>query len=69
MKIGEQSYACGIYSEVFGVAELRVLWLQRIPCLRRWVVHLSHSLIFNKENSSSNSVLSLFHVLRFDEYI
>ena len=33
------------------------------PCLRSWVVLLSHSLIVNKENSSSNLVLSLFHVL------
>ena len=31
--------------------------------LRIWVVFLSHSLIVNKENSSSNLVLSLFHVL------
>ena len=43
-------------------AELRVLWLQRSPFLRRWVVHLSHSLIINKEIYSSNIVLSLFHV-------
>ena len=46
-----------------GEAELRVLWLQRIPCLRSWVVILSHSLIVNKDNSSCNIVLSLFHVL------
>ena len=66
---GEQSYAGGIYSEVFGAVEIKVLWLQRSPCLRLWVVHLSHSLIVNKENSSSNFVLSLFHVLGFDECI
>ena len=46
-----------------GAAELRVLWLERSPYLRSWVVLLSHSLIVNKENSSSNIVLSLFHVL------
>ena len=63
MNIGEQIYAGGISLEVFGAVEIRVLWLYRIPCLRRWVVHLSHSLIVNKENSSSNFLLSLFHVL------
>ena len=63
MNLGEQSYAGGKYSKVFGAAELRILWLQRSPCLRHWVVHLSHSVIVNKENSSSNIVLSLFHVL------
>ena len=63
MNLGEESYAGGISSEVFGAEKLRVLCLQRSPCSsRRWVVHLSHSLIVNKENSSSNSVLSLFHV-------
>ena len=62
MNLGEKSYAGGLYSEFFGVVELRVLWLQRIPCLRLWVVLLSHSLIVNKEKSSSNIVLSLFHV-------
>ena len=30
---------------------------------QRWVVLLSHPLIVNKENSSSNIVLSPFHVL------
>ena len=69
MNLGEQSYADGISSKVFGAAEIRVLWLQRSPCLRRWVVHLSHSLIVNKENPSSNFVLSLFHVSLVDEYI
>ena len=67
--IGEKSYVAGIYSEVFGAAELRVLWLQRSPCLRHWVVHLSHSLIVNKEDYFSNFVLSLFHVLGFDKYM
>ena len=62
MNIGEQSYAGGISSESFGAEKLRILCLQRSPCLRRWVVHLSHSLIVNKDNSSSNFVLSLFHV-------
>ena len=52
-----------VYPNNIGVAELKVIWLQRSPCLRRWVVHLSHSLIVNKENSYSNIVLSLFHVL------
>ena len=69
MNIGDQSYAGGISSEVFGAAKLRVLWLHRSPCLKCWVVHLSHSLIVNKDNSSSNIVLSLFHVLWFDKYI
>ena len=62
MNLGEQSYAGGISSE------LRVLWLQS-PCLRHWVVHLSHSLIVNKDNSSSNIVLSLFSCIMVDEYI
>ena len=48
MNLGEKSYAGGISSEVFGVVEIRVLWLQRSPCLRRWVVHLSHSLLLIK---------------------
>ena len=69
MNLGEQSYAGGISLEFFGVVKLRVLWLQWSSCFRCWVVHLSHSLIVNKENSSSNFVLSLFHVLGFDEYI
>ena len=69
MNLGEQSYAGGISSKVFGAEKLKILWLHRSPCLRRWVVHLSHSLIVNKENYSSNFVLSLFHVLGFDEYI
>ena len=51
-----------VYIHNLGVAELRVLWLQRSPCLRSWVVLLSHSSIVNKENSSSNLVLILFHV-------
>ena len=51
-----------VYLQSLGVAKLRVLWLQRSPCLRSWVVRLSHSSIVNKENSSSNLVLSLFHV-------
>ena len=62
MNLKEKSYAGGISSEFFGAIELRVLWLQRSPLFRRWVVHLSHSLIVNKENSSSNFMLSLFHV-------
>ena len=48
MNLGEQIDASGISSEVFGAIELRVLWLQRNPCLKCWVVHLSHSLIVNK---------------------
>ena len=51
-----------VYLQSLGAAKLRVLWLQRSPCLRSWVVLLSHSSIVNKENSSSNLVLSLFHV-------
>ena len=62
MNLGEKIYAGGISSEVFGAAKLRVLWLQRSPCIRCWVVHLSHSLIVNKENYSSNFVLNIFHV-------
>ena len=44
---------------------LQKYWNNRTqsPCLRSWVVLLSHSLIVNKENYSSNIVLSLFHVL------
>ena len=52
-----------VYLQNLGAAKLRFFWLQRSPCLRSWVVLLSHSLIVNKENSSSNIVLSLFHVL------
>ena len=37
-RLGEKSYAGGLYTEFFGVVELRILWLQRSPCLRRWVV-------------------------------
>ena len=48
MILGEQSYAGGVYSEVFGAVELRILWLQRSPCLRRWVVILTHSLLLIK---------------------
>ena len=62
MNLRKQSYASGISSEVFGAVELRVLWLQRSPCLRSYVVLLSHSPIVNKENSSSNLVLCIFHV-------
>ena len=51
-----------VYLQNIGTTELIVLWLQRSPCPRNWVVLLSHSLIVNKENSSSNLVLSLFHV-------
>ena len=32
-RLGEQSYAGGLYIEVFGAVELRILWLQSIPCL------------------------------------
>ena len=51
-----------VYLQSLGVAELIFLWLQSSPCLRSWVVLLSHSSIVNEENSSSNLVLSLFHV-------
>ena len=30
-----------VYLESLGAAELRVLWLQRSPCVRSWVVFLS----------------------------
>ena len=63
MNPGEKSYASGISSNVFEAAKLGFFWLQRSPCLRGWVVHLSHSLIVNKDNSCSNIVLSLFHAL------
>ena len=52
-----------VYLQNLGEAKLSVFWLQRNPYLRSWVVFLSFSLIVNKENSSSNLVLSLFHVL------
>ena len=51
-----------VYLQNIGAAELRVLWSQRIHCVKRWVVLLSYSSLVNKENSSSNLVLSLFHV-------
>ena len=38
ISLGEQSHGGGFYTEVFGAVELRILWLQRSPCLRRWVV-------------------------------
>ena len=58
-----------VYFQSLGVAKLRVLWLQRIPCVRSWFVLLSRSLVVNKENSSSNLVLSLFHVYCLNEYV
>ena len=51
-----------VYLQNLGAAELKVLWLQRSPCLISWVVFLSYSSIVNKENSSSNLVLCIFHV-------
>ena len=51
-----------VYLQNLGAAEHRVLWLQRSPYLRRCVVLLSYSSIVNKDNSSSNLVLSPFHV-------
>ena len=62
MNFGREKLCWWYIFKNLGAAELRVLWLQRSPCLRSWVVLLSHSLIVNKKNSSSNLVLSLFHV-------
>ena len=36
--LGEKIHAGGFDKELFGAMELRILWLQRIPCLGRWVV-------------------------------
>ena len=58
-----------VYLQSLGAAELRVLWLQRSPYVRSWVVLLSYSPLVNKENYSSNLVLSLFHVYWFNEYV
>ena len=58
-----------VYLQSLGVEELRVLWLQRIPYVISWVVLLSYSPFVKKENSSSNLVLSLFHVYWFNEYV
>ena len=58
-----------VYLQSLGAAELRVLWFQRSPCVRSWVVLLSCSPLVNKENSSSNLVLSLFHVYWLNEYV
>ena len=58
-----------VYLQNLGAAELRVLWLQRSPCVRSWVVFLPISLLVNKENSSSNLVLCLSHVYWFNEYV
>ena len=58
-----------VYLQSLGAVELRVLWLQRSPCVRSWVVLLSYSPLVNKENSSSNLVLSLFHVYSLNEYV
>ena len=49
--------------------ELRILWLQRCPCLRRWVVIWTLSIIVNKENPSSICVLNVSHILWFDKYL
>ena len=48
MILGEQSYVGGVYSEVFGAVELRILWLQRSPCFKHSVVTLTHSLLLIK---------------------
>ena len=48
MILGEKSYAGGVYSEVFREMKLRILLLQRSPCLRHWVVILTHSLLLIK---------------------
>ena len=60
MKFGEQSYDGGISLEVLEQKNLKSFGCRGV---RSWVVLLSHSLIVNKDNSSSNLVLSLFHVL------
>ena len=57
-----------VYLQNLGVAELRFLWLQRSPSVKIWVVFLSYSSLVNKENSSSNLVMSLSHVYWFNEY-
>ena len=49
-----------VYLQNLGAAELRFLWLQRIPCVRSWVVLLSYSPLVNKESSSSKLILSFF---------
>ena len=69
MNLGEKSYAGGISSEVFGEVELRVLWLQRSPCFRRWIVILTHSLLLKKRTLIPNVFLNVFHVSWFDEYL
>ena len=58
-----------VYLQSLAATEIRVLWLQRIPYVRSWVVLLSCSPLVNKENSSSNLVLSLFHVYCLNEYV
>ena len=55
----EQSYADGLFTESFGAVKLRILWLQRSSCLRRWVVTLTLSIIDNKEITSSICVSCL----------
>ena len=57
-----------VYIQSLGAAKLKLLWLQRSPCLRSWVVLLSYSPLVNKENSSSNLVLSLLHVYWLNGY-
>ena len=58
-----------VYLHNLGVAELRVLWLKKSPYVRSWVALLSCSPLVNKENSSSNLVLSLFHVYWLNEHV
>ena len=58
-----------VYLQNLGAVELGLLWLQRSPCVRSWVVLLSYSPLVNKENSSSNLVLSLFHVYLLNGYV
>ena len=48
-RLGEKSYAGGLYTEFLWSNELRILWLQRSSCLGRWVVTLTLSSIDNKE--------------------
>ena len=68
MNFGEKSYAGGISSKVFKAAELRVFWLQRSPCFRRWVVHLSHSLLLIREFFFQLCVESISCIM-VDKYI
>ena len=63
MNIGEQSYDGGISLEVLEHQNSESFGCRGVLVSEAGLYSVSHSLIVNKDNSSSNIVLSLFHVL------